>query len=414
MSILKNKEVKMSLGILIVLLIVFSAVFIFMLQRYTNNINKELIKQNIAVIGAVVKAYPEAETEIVRNFTGNYTGDYEYGKSIMKKYNYDEKLNVEKNNFVFRELWNTKIRFQALVLGLAAVLISFFLLSFNRIYSGIRKISQGAEAVIEGNFRPIPGNTEEGDMGFLISQFNTMTERLSDNVQALKEEKLFLKRLITDISHQLKTPLASLIMFNDILKTDATISEPERINFVNESKNQLDRMEWLIKNMLKMAKLEAGVVEFNKEPVPIIDTLKTSINGLKFIAEERNIVLAIDGDENIVVKHDRRWTAEALSNIIKNCIEHSKPGGKIEIRWEENSVFVQIEIKDSGAGIPKEELPKIFDRFHKGPDSSNPTNVGIGLYITKTVIEGQGGSIYAFSEPSKGTRFVIKLMKITG
>ncbi len=412
MSILKNNEVKMSLGILTVLLMAFSAVFIFMLQSYTGNINQELIKQNIAVIGAVVKTYPEAETEIVKNFTGNYAGDYKLGRSIMKKYSYDENLNVEKNGFVFKELRNTKIKFYALVFGLAAVLISLYLMSFNRIYSGIRKISQGAEAVIEGNFRPIPGDTQEGDMGFLVSQFNTMTERLSENVEALKEEKFFLKRLITDISHQLKTPLASLIMFNDILKTDSTISELERKTFVNESKNQLDRMEWLIKNMLKMAKLEAGVVEFNQEPLPIINTIKTSINGLSFIAEEKNILIDTRGDENVIVKHDRRWTAEAFSNIIKNCIEHSRPGGLIQIRWEENSVFVQVEIKDNGVGIPKEELPKIFDRFYKGPDSSNPTNIGIGLYITKTVIEGQGGSIYAYSEPSMGTRFIIRLIKI--
>ncbi len=412
MSILKNKEVKMALGILAVLLIVFGAVVMYTFQSYTRTLNKAQIKQNIAVIGAVAKQYPGAEIEMVKNFTGDFQGDYQFGKSILSKYNYDENLSLEKNSYAEKELWLTNIRFQLLILIFAVVLVAFFILSLNRIYSRIRRVSQGAEAVVEGNYHSIEGDREEGDLGFLIYQFNLMTERLSENVQALKNEKLFLKRIITDISHQLKTPLASLILFNDILKNESTISEEERVTFVNESKNQLDRMEWLIKNMLKMAKLEAGVVEFKKERAPIDQTVNKSIAGLKYIAEERNIDLKLSGNENIFIKHDISWTTEALSNIIKNCIEHSSTGDEINISWEENSIFVQVEIQDNGLGISKQELPRIFDRFYKGPNSSNPTNIGIGLYITKTIIEGQGGSVYANSQPGKGTKFVVRLMKI--
>ncbi|MDF2987689.1 MAG: signal transduction histidine kinase [Eubacterium sp.] len=413
MNILKNKEVKMAIGILAVLLIVFAAVVMYIFQNYTRTLNKAQLQQNIAVIGAVAKQYPQAEPEIVKIFTRDFQGDYQFGKSLLTKYNYNENLSIEKNTLDAKELWLTNIKFQMLICIFAVFLVTFFILSFNRIYSKIRRVSQGAEAVVEGDYQPIEGDREEGDLGFLIYQFNLMTGRLSENVQALKNEKLFLKRIITDISHQLKTPLAALIMFNDILKNDSTISEEERIIFVNESKNQLDRMEWLIKNMLKMAKLEAGVVEFDKQESPIAQTVHKSITGLKYIAEERNIALRITGDENIYIKHDISWTTEALSNIIKNCIEHSCTGDEINISWEENNVFVQVEIRDNGLGISKEELPRIFDRFYKGPNSRNPTNIGIGLYITKTIIEGQGGSVYAFSQPGKGTKFTVRLMKIS-
>jgi len=412
MKIFRNAEVKMSLGILIILLLIFGATCMYMIHSYTKSLNKIHIQQNIAVIGAVVRQYPEAETEVIRNFTGDFQKDYQYGKSLVSKYNYDENMSIDKNNSVISYFRRTNICFQLIFGSFALILIIFFLLSLNRIYYRIRKISEGAEAVVEGDFQPIEGGRDEGDIGFLISQFNLMTQRLSENVQALKNEKLFLKRLITDISHQLKTPLASLIMFNDILKNDLTISEQERNTFINESKDQLDRIDWLIKNLLKMAKLEGGVVEFQKKMAPIHNSIEKSLAGLKYFADEKNINISVSGDRNICVKHDVSWTVEAFSNIIKNCIEHSANGGNIEISWEENNVFLEVTISDKGMCISSEELPRIFDRFYKGPNSCNPTNIGIGLYITKSVIEGQGGAVYVSSEPGKGTKFTIRFMKV--
>ncbi len=412
MRIFKNVEIKIVLGIMAIILIAFSAVALEFIQNYTKTLNTMQLRQNIAVMGSVVKEYPEAEAEIVKNFTQEFQGDYEFGKSLLKKYSYDENLSIEKNVMMSGKLRDLTLEFQILILILSVILIATLIWGFRQIYMKIRRIGENAEAAVEGCYEALEGDREEGDIGFLIYQINSMTERLSENVQALKNEKLFLKRIITDISHQLKTPLASLIMFNEILKQDETVSEQERQSFINESKNQLDRMEWLIKNMLKMAKLEAGVVDFHREDALISHTLHKSIAGLKHMAEEKHIQLIFSGCENVMVKHDISWTAEAFSNIIKNCIEHSREGENIEICCDENNVFVQVEIKDKGAGIPKEELPKIFNRFYKGPDSCNPTNIGIGLYITKTIIEGQSGAIYAYSEKGKGTSFVVRLMKI--
>jgi len=412
MKILKNSEARLVLGLLAILLIVFETVSMYLLHSYTDTLNRAQLQQNVAVIGAVAKEYPKAETQIVEKFTRGLQGDYQHGKILLSKYGYDENLSIRKNDVVSRELWFANVRFQLLIISFDFILIILFMLSFKSIYKRIRQVGEKAEAAVEGNYQPMWGFTDEGDMGFLTYQFNAMTERLGENVQALRQEKLFLKRLVTDISHQLKTPLASLIMFNDILKNDLDMPEQERLTFIGESRNQLDRMEWLIRNLLKMARLEAGVAEFHKESAAVINTLCKSIAPLKYLADEKNIDIIVRGDENISVKHDVSWTAEAFSNIIKNSIEHSSPGEKIEISLEENKVYVQLEISDRGSGIPQEELGKIFNRFYKGPNSRNPTNIGIGLYITKTILEGQGGAVYASGMPGSGTRFVVRLMKI--
>lgn len=412
MRLIRNKEVQLSIVIIIVLFLTFGAVLAYLFSDFVKNLNALQIKQNVAVIGTIAKEYPQIETDIVKNYTSDFQENYEYGKRILNKYSYDETFGVSENTFLQKEIGHAYSTIFIIITLFALILIISVVLSYYKIFIKIRRLSISAEAVIEGQYQPIEGDKEEGDLGVLTYQFNTMSERLGENVQALHNEKIFLKKLITDISHQLKTPLASLIMFNDLLENDSNMTEKERKTFIIESKNQLERMEWLIKNMLKMAKLETGVVEFEKVDASIEQTLQSSISGLRRIAIEKEIAINISGDNSIIVKHDISWTTEAFSNIIKNCIEHSKKGSEINISWEENSVFVQVVIQDKGAGILKEELPKIFDRFYKGPNSCCPTNIGIGLYISKTIIEGQGGSVYVSSQSGIGTKFTVRIMKL--
>ncbi|QNU65967.1 HAMP domain-containing histidine kinase [Ruminiclostridium herbifermentans] len=412
MKLLKNKEVQLTFGVLIFLVLLFGTMVIYVFSDFANTINTMQLRQNIAVVGAIAKQYPQIEEEIVSNYTKGFQDNYEYGKKILEKYSYNENLSIDKNSSLQNAYKNAYTKIYIVISIFAIVFLVFITLSFSKIFNKIRRLSVNAEAVIEGKYIIADGDTEEGDIGHLTYQLNTMSERLSETLQALRNEKLFLKKLITDISHQLKTPLASLIMFNDILENDKAMSEQEQRKFLRESKNQLDRMEWLIKNMMKMAKLEARVVEFDKKEALISETIKRSIAGLKLIASEKNISINVSGSNKVTVMHDINWTTEAFSNIIKNSIEHCVYGSEINICWEENNVFVQIVISDNGSGISKEDLPKIFDRFYKGSNSSSPTNIGIGLYITKTIIEGQGGSIYAYSQEGQGVKFIVRLMKL--
>lgn len=412
MKLFRNKEVQILIGVTLVLLIVFGAILISLIQNFANSLYSIQLKQNIATIGSVIKQYPQMESDIVRNYTKDFQGNYEYGKSILEKYSYKENLSIDKSKSIQEEVRPVYIKIYTTIILFALIFIVFLVLSYNKLFKRIRQLSVNAESIIEGNYNPVIGDMEEGDIGNLTYQLNVMSERLSENLQALKNDKLFLKKIITDISHQLKTPLASLIMFNDIMQNDKTMSEQDRCKFLAESKNQLDRMEWLIKNMMKLAKLEAGIVEFDKKKALINETVEKSIAALEIAASEKNISINVSGDSKVNVMHDINWTTEALSNIIKNSIEHSENSSEINVSWEENSVYVEITIADNGNGISKEELPKIFDRFYKGSNSSSPTNIGIGLYISKTIIEGQGGSIYVYSKEGEGTKFIIRLMKI--
>ena len=412
MKLLKNREVQIAFGIMLFLMLLFGTMVIYVFSDFANTINTVQLRQNIAVVGTVAKQYPQIEEEIVSNYTKGFQGNYEYGKKILEKYSYNENLSIDKNSSLQKVYKNAYKKIYILVAFFVMFFLAFLLISYSKIFNKIRKLSVNAEAVIEGKYIIADGDIEEGDIGHLTYQLNTMSERLSETVQDLRNEKLFLKKLITDISHQLKTPLASLIMFNDILENDKTLPDYEQKRFLAESKNQLDRMEWLIKNMMKMAKLEAGVVDFDKKETLISETIQRSLAGLKLIATEKNININVSGSNKVTVMHDINWTTEAFSNIIKNSIEHCVNSSEINICWEENNVFVQIVLSDNGPGILKEELPKIFDRFYKGSNSSNPTNIGIGLYITKTIIEGQGGSIYAYSQEGQGVKFIVRLMKL--
>ncbi|MBL4936522.1 HAMP domain-containing histidine kinase [Clostridium sp. YIM B02515] len=407
MMIFRNKEVKIITSTFIILFTIFVLCFMYMINNSISSINTIVIKQNIGAVGVIVKNHPELEEEIVKNYTADFKNNYEYGKEILNKYSYKEDLSTYKN-LVFEKEYKKLYTISLAALAVFGLVFFTFIIMFLRnIFRKVRSFAESTDRIMEGSFNCELSDKEEGDFGLLSHQYNAMSERLKENMEQLKEDKLFLKRIITDISHQLKTPLASLTMYNDIMIRDVEMPFEEKYKFLQEGKNQLDRIDWLIKNLLKMAKLEGKIIEFNKEEKPIYDTIRKSIEPLELSASEKNILIKLSGDKDIRIKHDVNWTREAFSNIAKNCIEHSKLDGIVNISWESNNIFSQIVIEDNGLGISRKELPKIFERFYKGPNSSSPTNVGIGLYIAKAVVEGQEGSIYASSEEGRGTKFTI-------
>lgn len=413
MRILKSIDVRKSLIFMMIILLLFAGALFLFLNHFIETINNAQIKQNISLAGSIVKKYPESEEDVARIIISDDNKDYDYGKEILDKYSYNESLATYKNTLMNKSYYKLLYGFILIIILLLISVIAVMMYSYNKIYKRIRMVASQAEGLVEGRFGAMEGENDEGDFGLLVYQFNTMAKRMTETLEALQKEKLFLKRVITDISHQLKTPLASLIMFNEILSDYEKLPKEDAVKFVKESKNQLERMEWLVKNLLKMAKLEGKMVTFEKKESLIKKTILKSIEGLKTMAEAKGINVVLEGPSDVVISHDVNWTAEAISNLFKNSIEHVEPGGNVKISWEENNVFVEIKIEDDGEGISKSELPRIFDRFHKGPNSNSPTNIGIGLFIAKNAIEGQGGNIYAYSEDKKGSKFVIRIMKMT-
>ncbi|NFD30987.1 HAMP domain-containing histidine kinase [Clostridium botulinum] len=407
------KELTFKFSIIFILFAILTTIFI---KAELNKLNKDYINQNILIVGNILSKHPELEDEVILSLNSNQDAiynqekNYKIGKKVLEKYSYDENLDIYKNpilkNFSINFIYRTIIYF-----GVAIFIIYIIIYDkFKYFYKKAEIFTEASEDIMEGHFSKFIDENKEGDFYILSSKFNLMSNRLEESLLNLRKEKIFLKNIISDISHQLKTPLSSLIMFNELMK-DENMPIEDRKNFLKLSDEQLRRMEWLIINLLKIGRLEAGVVEFRRENNPLYVTVNKALAGLSEKAKEKSQQVIVDIDEDVYFKHDMDWTAEAISNIIKNSIEHTDNYGQIKISCEETPISLTISIKDNGEGIPEKLQNKIFERFYKGENSVNPSSIGIGLSLTKSIIESQNGSIIVESEMGEGTEFIITFLK---
>ena len=203
--------------------------------------------------------------------------------------------------------------------------------------------------------------------------------------------------------------MAITSMVDAIIENENNLDNSTR-KFIYEISRQLNQINWLVDNLLKMAQLDTKTVEFNRESIRLKDFINKIENNLSIFLELKNQWLITNINENIEIFVDAKWLTEAIENIIKNCIEHSNENSKIIVSASQNSIYTQIEIIDSGSGISKEDLPKIFDKFYKGKGASN-NSFGIGLSLAKSIIENQNGEIQVESEEGKGSKFIVKLYR---
>ncbi|WP_251862559.1 HAMP domain-containing sensor histidine kinase [Clostridium sp. Marseille-Q2269] len=415
----RNPEMKLVTIQFSVIIILFSIVTTFFVTYDTNKLNKNYINNNTLIVGSILSKHPELEDEIIASLNNNDNlqnkksmdkKNYEIGRKVLQKYSYDENLKIYKNpslNSFSRNFTHKIVLWFALIIFITYIIIY---INFKSFYKRAEIFTKASENIMEGHFNKFIDENKEGDFHVLSYKFNLMSNRLEESLLNLKKEKVFLKNIISDISHQLKTPLSSLIMFNELMKNEHMPLE-HRKNFLNLSDEQLRRMEWLIKNLLKIGRLEAGVVEFKRENNPLYMTVNKALSGLNEKCKQKSQNVIVDINKDTFLKHDMEWTAEALSNIIKNAIEHTGENGEIKISSEETPISLTISIKDNGEGIPKNLQNKIFDRFYKGENSVNPLSIGIGLSLSKSIIEQQNGNITVESEEGKGTEFIIIFLK---
>ena len=222
------------------------------------------------------------------------------------------------------------------------------------------------------------------------------------------KEKEMVYNLVSDISHQLKTPLTSIQILLDNLNESKNMDEATRNRFIFEVSRKAESMNWLIKSLLKLSKIDAKAVEFKDENVNLNSMLEEIVNNLEIMAEVKNISIKLNTKENVNVVLDFAWNKEAIQNIVKNAIEHSK--STVKITLSDNKVYSKIEIEDNGEGISKKDIKHIFDRFYKSSNASEDS-IGIGLALSKSIIEKQNGYIGVESKEGIGTKFVIKYIK---
>ena len=407
-----NPEIKSYVKSFFILFIITIVLCVGTTFSAINIIKDKVIENNQAIIGQIISQRPEVEEEIIDIITqGNSKENINLGKEILAKYNYGNNLSLTNEPIIKESMSKIFIIFLILICFVLIVSLILAILYFRKIYKDIKDMTDYVYNSSEGRNFEMKNRNQEGQIGLLKTELIKMTNILKEKVELLNNEKIFLNEVISDISHQLKTPMTSLIILNDLMYED--LPKETKIEFLDKIKSQLNRMEWLIKSMLKLSKVEAKVIDFEKKEVKVSELIKKSISPSLISMEIKNIELTVNGDENISYIGDINWSCEAFVNIIKNCIEHTDTNGKINISYEENPLYCEVVIKDSGEGIDKKDLPHIFKRFYKGK-SSKDDSVGIGLAMAKSIIESQNGDIYVKSEKNKGSEFHIIFHKTYG
>lgn len=247
----------------------------------------------------------------------------------------------------------------------------------------------------------------EGQLGVLQSEIYKLVVRIREKSAGAVQEKEYLAQMLSDISHQIKTPLTSITIMTDLLKSP-NLDEEKRAEFTDKIDSQVSRITWLIRNLLTLSQLDANMLKLKKQDIPVRELIQKACQPFEILAELKEVELSVSADGDIRLTCDAHWTAEAISNIVKNCIEHTQPGGKVCVTVSQNNFATDIFIRDNGEGIAKEHLPYIFDRFYKAGNQSNDS-VGIGLAMSRQMIMLQNGTVSVSSEEEVGTEFHIKM-----
>ena len=292
---------------------------------------------------------------------------------------------------------------------LSLLLILIYYISTYKRYQKIASLAGDINKLLHGDSFISIEKYSEGELGILHSEIYKMTIRLREQQQKLMSDKAYLADSIADISHQIRTPLTSINLLVQLLSAP-NLTDERRQQLTHELYGLLSRIDWLITTLLKISKLDAGTVQFKEEKVSMETLIKKACSTLLVPIELRGqeLIIHADGEFN----GDISWTCEAIGNIVKNCMEHTPEGGKIEIEATENALYTEILIKDNGTGIAKEDMPHIFERFYKGKDSDDKS-FGVGLALSRMIITSQKGTVKAENRKPSGAMFFIRFYKGT-
>ncbi|MCT4783434.1 MULTISPECIES: sensor histidine kinase [Exiguobacterium] len=292
-------------------------------------------------------------------------------------------------------------------LSIALLLVTYRFTAWR--YQQIDQLSSYLQEISNGNYQLDVRDNREGELSLLKSQIYKVTKMLSEQGTYLEEDKQKLTDAISDISHQLKTPLTSMTVMADLL-SDPRLSDEKRQEFTHNIQIQLERMEWLVSSLLKLSKIDAGTIQFKKETVSVHALIQAVTKPMLVPMDIKMQRLQVTGDHDVTFEGDLKWTTEALINILKNSVEHTPEQGELFIEYGENPLYTEILIRDTGSGIAKQDLPYVFQRFYKGTNA-NDDSVGIGLAMAHSIITSQQGELTVRSKVGVGTAFHIRFYK---
>lgn len=415
-KLLKLQKIYISIFILLSLIFI-SSIYFFKISE--QNILKQAYKQEFLTVqnltGALVALNPEVELEIVKVLNSDDKSYEAYGNEVLSKYGYDAQTRLSKNKIYSSLLQRRKyeLNFFAVVTILGVILILFLMYQIQQ--RCFKKIIALAEAYLLEDFSFAESQIDSNDIYLkgLVGQIFNILKQLGNQIQVknfkLINEKESTKALVTDISHQLKTPIASLKLCFSIYE-EAT-DEDEKQEFLNRCQTQIDKLEILINSLINISRLETAMIKLSPETVSLNDILIKAVNQIYDKARFKNIDIEMDEFQDCLLMLDKKWTIEAIVNILDNAIKYSNSFTKISIKVVPMFNFVNVNISDNGIGIEKAQYNKIFKRFYRVDDKivKETEGSGVGLYLTRNILERQGGSIIVKSKYGHGSTFIIQL-----
>lgn len=295
-----------------------------------------------------------------------------------------------------------------IILSLSTLVIIFLIYEKYKVKE-INSITHYIEQLNKKNYDLSIDSISEDELSILKNEIYKTTVMLKETAENSLADKKNIKKSLEDISHQIKTPLTSILIILDNLIDNPNMDKETQSDFIRDIKREVTNINFLIQSILKLSKFDANTIDFIKNEFEIQKLIDESVKNVSSLCDLKSIDINISGDKKAKVYCDFKWQVEAITNIIKNCIDHSENGSKIDIEYEQNRVYSAIRIKDYGKGISKKDLPHIFERFYKGENASNDS-VGIGLSLSQTIVNEDNGYI-SVDTSNKGSTFTIKYFK---
>lgn len=392
-----------TLIVFICLFVMFLILNIYEYKTYTKNFNNKIS----AIVTLVKDKYPEiTDKEIIEIINSNKQSD----DSFFLKYgiDIDNKAVLLENDKSYHTFLLINMSF--LIITIASLCILYFRYNYKR-KNDIKDIIKYIEQINRRNYELEIDTISEDELSILKNEIYKTAVMLKEAALNSNKDKLNLKKSLEDISHQLKTPLTSILVLLDNLIDEPDMDSSIRNDFIIDIKRNVININFLVQALLKLSKFDANTVHFIKKENDLEMIVKEAVKNVSTLCDLRNINIKLNTLENAKVLCDAKWQIEAITNIIKNAIEHSKDSSSIIINIDNNRVYSKIEVIDFGDGISKRDIKHIFERFYKGENATS-NSIGIGLALAKTIIEEDKGTIAVESNESN-TKFTIKYFKLT-
>lgn len=391
----------------IAIFLIFGVVSVWFSRLLIWQYKKSFLENQAFLVNDLVLHHPELETEIIQILQKE---ERNTDLSLLEKYGFTDLERLSYLNYVSSvenfTSWALKISFGSCFFLFLVVVLYFAYQKHKR----IQDINDYLFRVLQNDYKVNLKDYREDSISILKNDLLKVTNKLRNVSEKSFLDKKNLEKTLSDISHQLRTPLTSLTIINDVLSSGNVKKEEEK-KFLNQQREQLERMEWLIVTLLKMSQIDSGTIVFQQKEESvkkmILEALKPSLIPL----ELKQIQCEIEIADHLMCSIDFHWTVEAFVNLIKNAMEHTKANGHLKITASDNPMFVEITIEDDGEGINPDDLPHIFERFYKCNTKSE--SIGIGLNLSKTIIEKQQGVIHVSSKKGEGATFIIHFLKVT-